>query len=53
LLAASSAIRLFRTPQPAELAVLAGTGQVAEGTWQLEDQELTGRPRPLAHETRD
>jgi hypothetical protein len=43
LLAAASAILLFRTPQPAELAALAGTERVAEGAWQADDQELTGR----------
>jgi hypothetical protein len=31
LLAAASAILLFRTPQPSELAALAGTERVAEG----------------------
>lgn len=33
LLAAASAILLFRTPQPSELAALAGTERVAEGAW--------------------
>jgi hypothetical protein len=33
LLAAASAIVLFRTPQPSELAALAGTERVAEGAW--------------------
>ena len=32
LLAAASAILLFRTPQPSELAALAGTERVAEGS---------------------
>jgi hypothetical protein len=35
LLAAASCILLFRTPQPAELAALAGTERVAEGAWGL------------------
>jgi hypothetical protein len=43
LLAAASCILLFRTPQPAELAGLAGTERVAEGAWQVDDQKLTGR----------
>jgi hypothetical protein len=43
LLAAASAILLFRTPQPAELAQLAGTERVAEGAWQIDGEELTGR----------
>jgi hypothetical protein len=43
LLAAASAILLFRTPQPAELAALAGTTREAEAAWQVDDQELTGR----------
>jgi hypothetical protein len=34
---------LFRTPQPAELATLAGTERVAEGAWQVDGEELTGR----------
>jgi hypothetical protein len=43
LLAAASAILLFRTPQPSELAALARTERVAEAAWQLDDQTLTGR----------
>jgi hypothetical protein len=43
LLAAASCILLFRTPQPAELAALAGTERVAEGAWQVDREELTGR----------
>jgi hypothetical protein len=43
LLAAASAILLFRTPQPAELAALAGSERVAEGAWQVDGEELTGR----------
>lgn len=43
LFAAASCILLFRTAQPAELAALAGTERVAEGAWQVDDQELTGR----------
>jgi hypothetical protein len=37
LLAAASAILLFRTPQPAELAALAGTERVAEGAYSFSD----------------
>jgi hypothetical protein len=37
LLAAASAILLFRTPQPAELAALAGTERVAEGAYSFQD----------------
>jgi hypothetical protein len=43
LLAAASAILLFRTPQPAELAALAGSERVAEGAWQVDGEDLTGR----------
>jgi hypothetical protein len=43
LLAAASVILLFRTPQPSELAALAGTERVAEGAWQVDGEELTGR----------
>jgi hypothetical protein len=43
LLAAASAILLFRTPQPAELAALAGSERVAEGAWRVDGEELTGR----------
>jgi hypothetical protein len=43
LLAAASCILLFRTPQPAELAALAGTERVAEGAWQIDGDDLTGR----------
>jgi hypothetical protein len=43
LLAAASAILLFRTPQPAELAALAGTTREAEAAWQVDGEELTGR----------
>ena len=43
LLAAASAILLFRTPQPSELAALAGTERVAEGAWQVDGEDLTGR----------
>jgi hypothetical protein len=43
LLAAASAVIAFRSPQPAELAALAGSERVAEAAWQSEDGELTGR----------
>jgi hypothetical protein len=43
LLAAASAVLLFRTPQPAELAALAGSERVAEGAWQADGDDLTGR----------
>jgi hypothetical protein len=43
LLAAASAILLFRSPMPAELAALAGSERVAEGAWQVDGEELTGR----------
>jgi hypothetical protein len=43
LLAAASCILLFRTPQPSELAALAGTERVAEGARQVDGEELTGR----------
>jgi hypothetical protein len=43
LLAAASCILLFRTPQPSELAALAGTERVAEGARQVNGEELTGR----------
>jgi hypothetical protein len=43
LLAAASAVIAFRSPQPAELAALAGSERVAEAAWQAEDGELTGR----------
>jgi hypothetical protein len=33
----------FRSPQPAELAALAGSERVAEAAWQAEDGDLTGR----------
>jgi hypothetical protein len=39
LLAAASCILLFRTPQPAELAALAGTERVAEGAWSFDPAE--------------
>jgi hypothetical protein len=39
LLAAASAILLFRTPQPSELAALAGTERVAEGAWGFDGLE--------------
>jgi hypothetical protein len=43
LMAAASCILLFRSPQPAELAALAGTERVAEGAWQIDGDDLTGR----------
>jgi len=43
LLAAASAVIAFRSPQPAELATLAGSERVAEAAWQAEDGDLTGR----------
>jgi hypothetical protein len=43
LLAAASAVVAFRSPQPAELAALAGSERVAEAAWQAEEGELTGR----------
>jgi hypothetical protein len=43
LLAAASAQIVFRTPQPAELAALAGSERVAEAAWQAEEGDLTGR----------
>jgi hypothetical protein len=43
LLAAASAVIGFRSPQPAELAQLAGSERVAEAAWQTEDGDLTGR----------
>jgi len=43
LLAAASAVIGFRSPQPAELAQLAGSERVAEAAWQSEDGDLTGR----------
>ena len=43
LLAAASAVIAFRSPQPAELAALAGSERVAEAAWQAEDGDLTGR----------
>jgi hypothetical protein len=43
LMAAASAVLLFRTPQPAELATLAGSERVAEGAWQVDGEDLTGR----------
>jgi hypothetical protein len=43
LLAAASAVIAFRSPQPAELAALAGSERVAEAAWQSLDGELTGR----------
>ena len=30
-------------PQPSELAAPAGTERVAEGAWQVDSEELTGR----------
>jgi hypothetical protein len=39
LLAAAAAILLFRTPQPAELAALAGTERVAEGAYSFESSD--------------
>ena len=43
LLAAASAVIAFRTPQPAELAALAGSERVAEAAWQADGDDLTGR----------
>jgi hypothetical protein len=43
LFAAANAALMFRTPQPAELAGLAGSERVAEAAWQVEAGELTGR----------
>jgi hypothetical protein len=43
LLAAASAVVAFRSPQPAELAALAGSERVAEAAWQAEEGDLTGR----------
>jgi hypothetical protein len=43
LLASASAVLLFRSPQPAEIAALAGSERVAEGAWQAEGDDLTGR----------
>ena len=39
LLAAASCILLFRTPQPAELAALAGTTREAEGAWSFDPSD--------------
>jgi hypothetical protein len=44
LLAAASAILLFRTPQPSELAALAGTERVAEGAWGFQGLEQADQP---------
>jgi hypothetical protein len=43
LLAAASAVIAFRSPQPAELAALAGSTREAEAAWQLDGEDLTGR----------
>jgi hypothetical protein len=43
LLAAASAVVAFRSPQPAELAALAGSERIAEAAWQAEEGDLTGR----------
>jgi hypothetical protein len=43
LLAAASAVILFRSPMPAELAALAGSERVPEAAWQVEDGAVTGR----------
>jgi len=43
LLAAAAAVLLFRSPQPAEIAALAGSERVAEGAWQADGDDLTGR----------
>jgi hypothetical protein len=43
LLAAAAAVIAFRSPQPAELAALAGSERVAEAAFQAEDGDLTGR----------
>ena len=46
-LAIASAILLFCTPQPSELAALAGTERVAKGALQVDGEELTaGRRSP-------
>jgi hypothetical protein len=61
LLAAASAILLFRTPQPSELAALAGTERVVEGAWSTSDPQhvadfdratFTARARPASIRTR-
>jgi hypothetical protein len=52
LLAAASAIILFRTPQPAELAALAGTERVGEGAWSYQDMEGADRPDRVTVTTR-
>jgi hypothetical protein len=43
LMAAASCILLFRSPQPAELAALAGTERVAEGAWSLSETDTVER----------
>jgi hypothetical protein len=43
LLAAASAVIAFRSPQPVELAALAGSERDAEAAWQAQDGDLTGR----------
>jgi hypothetical protein len=43
LLAAANAVILFRSPQPAELAALAGSERVAEAAWQVDGDDVTGR----------
>ena len=52
LLAAASAILLFRTPQPAELAALAGTERVAEGAYSFSDEFGTAEPDRVTVTTR-
>jgi hypothetical protein len=43
LLNTAGALVVFATPQPDELARLAGSERVAEAAWQAENGELTGR----------
>ena len=43
LLAAANAVLQFRSPIPGEVAALAGSERVAEGTWQADGDDLTGR----------
>jgi hypothetical protein len=43
LISTTGALVIFATPQPEELAKLAGSERVAEAAWQVEDGALTGR----------
>jgi len=43
LISTAGALVVFATPQPEELAKLAGSERVAEAAWQVEGGELTGR----------